>query len=800
MGSLCITGIFMDLHHKIRLLLNNYRNFLLILGGSLLLIVIIFSVFRSSGNLLDNTSFSQIIYDRHGNVLRMTLSADEKYRIYTPLDSVNSTLKEAILLKEDKFFYYHPGVNAFSLFRAFYQTYIEGGKKIGGSTITMQVARLLYNLKTRTISGKINQIFTALLLEIQYSKNKIFEAYINIAPCGGNIEGFAAGSHIYFGKNIKNISLNESLLLSILPQNPSAFHPKSQTFNNSILEARNRLYSFWLEEHHQAKNDSAQFNLPVEIEFNIPFFAPHYTTSLIDKFGQQKKIHSTLDLKLQQDITRLTKRYIQRKRNMGVYNAAALLVDADNMHVLASLGSADFFDDEIAGQVNGTQSRRSPGSTLKPFIYALAMEQGLIHPMTMLKDAPISFSEYSPDNYEKDFKGPIKVWEALVASRNIPAVTLASKISNPDIYDFLNQINIGDLKEKGHYGLSIVLGSAEFSMEELVKLYSIFANNGISQDLVYTLKSNINGTKPQKKVLSEEVCYLIKDILRKNPNPSSIPVPINKMMNISIAYKTGTSIGFKDCWAISIFDHYILAIWLGNFDGYGNPSFNGRYLATPLMFEIIESILPQICVPDEIDAMDYPPETITQINICEVSGQIAHPFCRRKVSTLYIPGKSPITKCRICREIFVNTKSGYRTFNKEGEFIKKQVYEFWPSELLALFRRAGIPRKVPPPFDPNEDLNLLSGSGIVPEIVSPLKGTQYMLQPGSNSFTQLPLLANVDADVQEVYWFIDEKYIGKINAEKIQYWSLSPGKFLLGVVDDHGRSDTRMINVSVASN
>jgi len=766
----------------------------------LFLIVCLSFAFRLSENLLDNTTFSQIIYDRNGKVLRMTLSADEKYRIYTPLDSVNSSLKEAILLKEDKYFYYHPGFNALSLFRAFYQTYVEGGKKIGGSTITMQVARLLYNLKTRTISGKLNQIYHSILLELQYSKSEILEAYINFAPCGGNVEGFAAGSQIYFGKDIKDISLNECLFLSILPQNPSAFHPKKQTFTDDIFEARNRLYSLWLEEYPHALRDSAQFSLPIDVSYNIPFYAPHFTTTLTKKFKYKQNIYATLDLNLQKDLKRLVTRYIQRKRNLGVYNAAALLIDTDNMHVLASIGSADFFDDNIFGQVNGTKSRRSPGSTLKPFIYALAIDQGFIHPMTMLKDAPINFSEYSPDNYEKDFKGPIKVWEALVASRNVPAVTLASKIKNPGIYDFLNNLNIGDLKGKDHYGLSIVLGSAEFSMEELVKLYAVLANNGQSQDLVYTLNSNTKNNHASKKYLSSEACFLIKDILRKNPNPTAVPVPINKIMNISIAYKTGTSIGFKDCWAISIFDHYALAVWLGNFDGYGNPSFNGRYLAAPLMFEIIESILPKICVPDEIDEMDYPPETITQINICEVSGQIAHPYCRRQVPTLYIPGKSPIKKCQICREIFVNTETGYRTLKQEGNFIKKEVYEFWPSDLLALFRRAGIPRRVPPPFDLNEDLDLLSNSGIPPEIVSPLKGTQYMLQPGSKNFTNLPLLANVDADVKEVYWFIDEKYIGKINPDKVQYWALSPGKFLLGVVDDHGRSDTRIIDVGIVSN
>ncbi|MEN8192550.1 MAG: penicillin-binding protein 1C [Bacteroidota bacterium] len=781
-------------------MLNKFKRPLLYVSGGCLFLLIIYFVFKPTGEILNEKGFSQIVSDRNGEVLRITLSEDEKYRIYTHLNSAGSLIKETILLKEDKYFYYHPGVNPISLFNAFYQTYIHGQRKIGGSTITMQLARLLYNLKTKTIWGKTKQIFYALYFELYYSKNDILEAYLNIAPCGGNIEGFAAASQIFFSKNLIDLTLHEALFLSVLPQNPSSYHPKAQTVNNNLVDARKRLYKLWIKEHSEHINNSVHIDMPINVQYHVPFNAPHYSVSLLEKYKDEQKIHGTLDLKLQNIISSLTKRYIQRKTILGVKNAAVLLVDSDNMQILASLGSADFYNDEIEGQVNGTKARRSPGSTLKPFVYALAMEQGLIHPMTMLKDAPTSFSEYSPDNYERDFKGPMKAWKALVTSRNIPAVSLASRLKERDLYDFLYKTGAGDLKSKIHYGLSIVLGSAEFSMEELVEFYGILANNGSYRKIIDSFDAESKLLDKQKELLSEEVCFLIKRILRKNPKPSALQVPVNNYEKKPVAYKTGTSIGFKDSWSIGIFDHYILAVWLGNFNGYGNPSFNGRYLATPLMFEIIDSILPEIGSPEEYDELENLLPTIVRTDICDVSGQIAHPHCSRKVPTLYIPGKSPITKCEICREIYVDSRTGYRTFKKKGKHIKKEVYEFWPTDLLLLFRRAGIPRKVPPPFDPKENFEMISATGTSPEIVSPLKDTKYMLQQGEDTFNNLPLKGIFDADVKEVYWFVDEKYIGKANPNLTQYWSLKPGVFQIGVVDDHGRSDSRRINIGIASN
>ncbi|MFC2135900.1 penicillin-binding protein 1C [Bacteroidota bacterium] len=769
-------------------------------AAGIIFLLLLYLINIPSGGILDSKNFSQAVYDRNGNVLRLTLSEDEKYRIFSHINSAGEMIKEAVLLKEDKYFYYHFGVNPFAILRAFYQTYILQDKKIGGSTITMQVVRLLYDLDTKTIWGKVKQIFSAYYLELYYSKNDILEAYLNIAPCGGNVEGFAAAAWIYFQKPLHEITLHEALFLSVLPQNPSSYKPKTQIAAQNLIDARSRLYNLWVEDNPGSRGKQVHLNMPISMEYFVPFHAPHFTTSMLEKYKSEGKIYSTLDLHLQNRIESITERYVQRKQNTGVNNAAVLLVDSDNMEILASLGSADFFNDEIEGQVNGTRARRSPGSTLKPFIYALAIEQGLIHPMSMLKDAPTSFSEYAPDNYERDFRGPIKAWEALVTSRNVPAVALASKLNEPDLYDFINQTGAGDLKNKEHYGLSIVLGSAEFSMEELVELYGIIANNGIYKKLIDTYGADEIYPAGRGELLSREACYLLIKMLRENQRPSSIPLPAYRPFNVPVAYKTGTSIGFKDSWSIAIFDHYILAVWLGNFNGYGNPEFVGRSLATPLMFEIIDSILPEVIDPSRENEPAQLPPTIIETEMCAVSGKIAHSHCSGRVSTFYIPGVSPIEKCDICREIYVDTRTGYRTFSKKGKYISRQVYEFWPTDLLALFRKAGIPRKIPPPFDPKENFDLISGSGISPEIVSPLKDTEYLLSQFEESFNNLPLKANADADVREVYWFIDEKFIGRADPNETQFWSLEPGNFKISVVDDHGRSDSRSVNISIASN
>lgn len=771
---------------------------------------------KPSGTLLSDIDFSRVVYARDKKVLRITLSKDDKYRLFSHINASGSFLKEAVLLKEDRYFYYHPGINPIAIFRAIMETYIRRSSRIGGSTITMQLARLYYGLHTRTISGKLQQMLYALYLELYYSKDDILEAYLNLAPCGGNVEGFAAAAMLYFEKELPDITLQEALFLSVLPQNPSKYKPKSREIAEALTEARLRLYQLWQEEWQvkPTSEDRAHATMPLNTHYFVPYRAPHFTRSVL-KTTKEKRVYTTLDWKYQQLVTRLTRNYVQRKKSLGVENAAVLLVDyKNNMEVLASLGSADFFDAKIQGQVDGTRARRSPGSTLKPIVYALAMDQGLIHPMTVVKDAPTAFSGYAPDNYEGDFKGPVKAWEALINSRNVPAVSLASQIQSPDLYDLLKTLNLGDLKPKEHYGLSIVLGSAEFSMRELVALYGMLANNGTFQYLNDTYNTKIPQNKPTaKQFLSPEASWLTKHILMQNPNPNHTAAvaygnayAAQKPIQGAIGYKTGTSIGFKDCWSIAIFDRYVLAVWLGNFDGYGNGIFNGRQLATPLLFEIATNILRENAKAPGYqmsDDMQHLPSGIRRVEVCAASGLLAHPHCKQKLPTYFIPGTSSIHKCDICRQVYVNTQTGYRAY-KKGKNVRSEVYEFWPTDILKIFRKAGVPRKTPPMYDPRaqkEAFNENAGDkGFAPKITSPMAKTVYLLSPGETVFNNLPLAATADADVTEIYWFVNEQFIGRSAPEETQFWSLQPGTFDIGVVDDKGQSTSQTVKIGVATN
>lgn len=781
-----------------------------------LVVVLLYSVGKPSGEILDEYNFSQVVYSRDKKVLRITLSHDDKYRLYTHINSAGNLIKKAVLLKEDRHFYYHPGVNPVAIVRAIVQTYIKRNARIGGSTITMQLARLNYNLQTKTIGGKLKQMLYALYLEAYYSKDDILEAYINLAPCGGNIEGFSAASLIYFEKELWDITLHEALFLSILPQNPSAYKPRKKEIPKELTAARLRLYKLWQKVYNenQTPEQIAHSKMPLSVNYATPYYAPHFTTSILKKNKKENRLYATLNLKYQDLVSRLTKRYVQRKKPFGVENAVVLLADFENnMEVLASLGSVDFFNKKIQGQVDGTQARRSPGSTLKPLVYALAIDQGLIHPMTMLKDAPTSFSSYTPDNYELDFKGPVKAWEALINSRNVPAVWLASKVKDPDLYDLLKDVNVGNLKPKEHYGLSIVLGSAEFSMRELVSLYGMIANKGVFQKTNDMLSTEKQYNQPStEQYLSHEACWLVRKILSKNPRPNRVNLMAygnnysNKNENELIGYKTGTSIGFKDCWSIGIFDKYILAVWLGNFDGYGNPVFNGRKLATPLLFEIADNVMNEAAKDPDYEtseAMDYVPMGVRQVEVCAVSGQLAHKYCVRKLHTHFIPGKSSIEKCNICREIYVNKRTGYRVHEK-GKGVKTEVFEFWSTDMLSIFKKAGVPRKTPPIFDPNiekKDHQFIgSNKGFAPKIISPMAETEYLISPSESVFNNLPLEAATDADVNEIYWYVNDQFVGRSTPQATQFWSLQPGTFQIGVVDDKGRSSSRKVKIGIASN
>jgi penicillin-binding protein 1C len=736
---------------------------------------------------------SVAVYDANHHLLRLTLAADDKYRLPVALSRMPPALVEAVLLREDRHYYAHPGVNPLAIVRAVWETYVRRGRRIGGSTITMQLTRLSSHKNTRTPSGKLRQIVGAIQLEAFHPKREILEAYLNSAPYGGNVEGVAAASLIYFGKPVDKLTLPEALTLVVIPQNPKRRLPDPHD-NQVLVQARLSLYRQWVAVHPDAKRDEGLMNLPMTNRDagSLPFLAPHFVNSVLP--GERRsEVTTTLDLRLQRLLERHVRSYVAEQQRIGINNTAAMLVDWRTMQVKAVVGSADFFNGSIEGQVNGTAAKRSPGSALKPFIYALAIDQGVIHPKSVLKDSPRSFGGFSPENFDGQFIGPITAKDALIRSRNLPAVAVASRLSNPSFYSFLKTAGVSQMRSEQHYGLGLALGGGEVTMEELVTLYAALANGGILRPLRRTMDSpSAAGTR----VLSAEAAFVTLDMLKDNPRPDQGSLDDASTQEVPVYWKTGTSYGFRDAWSIGIFGPYVLAIWVGNFDGEGNPAFVGVQAAAPLFFRIVDSIRAQQGrLPGLMRSVPY---ELRRIEVCAVSGRMPGPHCDRLTPTWFIPGKSPIAVCDVHREVLVDDRSGQETCAPYDGTSHAAVYEFWDSDMLRIFKQAGIPRRTPPPRDPRCGIDVAAGRGNPPQITSPTGGVSYVLRAFKTEEKGIPFRATTDADAQEVFWFVNETFVGKAPSGKVFLWPAQPGSFVVRAVDDRGRAGSREIAVSVA--
>src|SRR5438034_5333963 len=723
--------------------------------------------------LLEGISFSQCVRDRNGKLLRVTLTTDQKFRVWTSLPDISPALVDATVRFEDKYYRHHPGVNPVALLRSALNLG-AGGAHSGASTITMQLARLRYHLCTRTLGGKFVQIVRALELERHYSKAEILEAYLNLAPYGRNIEGVGAASQIYFGKTAAHLTRPESISLSVIPQSPTRRALLVDRDNGSLDSAQSNWYD-------RAKIDR-QFSarlFSARARSERRFLAPHFVQQLLAAEKGRDEIVTTLDLAKQQLIERRIADYVRTNRSRGIQNAAALLVDTRDMDVLAQVGSSDFFNADIQGQVDGTRSPRSPGSTLKPFVYALALEQGLIHPLSILSDAPRSFADYNPENFDREFVGPIRASDALARSRNLPAVELASQLRDPTLYEFLRAAGVKLPRSEPLYGLALPLGGAEVTMEDLVRLYAALANNGELRPLRRTSGELIAARG--RSIMMPEAAFLTLEMLNL-PRPefgraySDHAAPV--------FWKTGTSHGFHDAWSIAVFNHYVLAVWIGNFDGRANGTFVGRIAAAPLLFQIIDSLRTTWPEPNE-PHLPPPGANLKRVSFCAVSGDLPGEHCTQQVEGWFIPGISPITQCDVHQEVLVDAASGLRVARDDGtRQLRHEIYEFWPTEMLSIFQRAGVPRKVPPPFLPGTDPEVAARTGNPPRITTPGAGQKIMLPLDKT----IPLLAKTDGDVGEVYWFAGRTFIGKARPHEVFSWNASAGDYVLTALDDHGRA------------
>lgn len=857
--------------------------------------VALWVLFTPRPPLLDGISFSTAVYDRNGVLLRLSLTQDERYRVFTPLKHIAPQLREATLLYEDRYFFRHWGVNPAALLRAAACTYLGGSRRMGASTITMQLARMRLGLETSTIPGKLRQIERAMAYERYYTKEQIFEAYLNLAPYGGNIEGCGAASAIYYHKKAEKLNLVESLSLAVVPQNPGRRSPmatdnawaesadmpqpdgqggrvifaaltenagrqneqggraeqdKPLPSDAPLRDALKQIFQSWLDEH-PSDIDSlflAQKRLKTYSPRQLPFLAPHAATEALQTWPGATAVQLTLDLRRQKMTEDLLQAMVRRNAPLGIRNASVLLVHWPTMEIRALAGSANFFDASIQGQVDGTRAKRSPGSTLKPFIYALALDQGLIHPRSLLYDTPRSFSGYEPENADQRFQGPLAATAALRASRNIPAITLANQLRNPDLFGFLQSAGLSFPYTREHYGLALVLGGAEVNMRELASLYAMLPNGGELRELkLYksatayagTNKevklSSATGTPTQQKAPASNTktgvaeAGLFLQAMSPAGQPShkpprllspeaalltmhmiSIPPPQRTFSNAGAVkhmvgyWKTGTSNGMRDAWSAGIIGPYVLVVWVGNFDNASNPYLVGATMAAPLFWDIAEGLWGLENMPDPLavlqnvkDGVDVPGLNLRKVSVCAGTGDVNNDLCPEKTKSWFIPGVSPIADSGVYREILVDKASGMRACIPDPEKTEKVVWEFWPTDLLHVFHSAGIMKKSPPPFLPECGFGA-SASGSPPEIISPPLGLTYHRSATHPEGSVMMLHASGDADTTEFFWFCGDSFIGRTTPQDNFVWTPPGGRSLLKVIDNFGRSSSREIVVTLS--
>ena len=785
--------------------------------------------------------FSRVVLDRDGRVLCITLTGDEKYRLPAKFDALSPELLAATLEMEDRRFFSHHGADPRSLLRAAWGA-VTRQRLGGGSTLTMQFARLRWGLETRSVRGKVTQLFRAVQLERHHGKTEIAEAYFTFAPYGRNVEGAAAASLLWCGKPARELSLREAAALSVLPQSPTARRPRAGG-NPSLAVAQGRLMSRL-----RAARGEAPSELDSEFSLHpapLPRFAPHYArrviasgrvgvppadsrvpreSSSVEGATQRDAVHhspservatfdgpretrgpadgtptlptvpalrpmdaqrtsdairqavvkTTLDLPQQQTVERSIADFLSRERSRGLRNAAAILVHAPTREMRGYVGSAGFFNDSIEGQVDGVTARRSPGSALKPFIYALAFDAGLIHPRTLLDDAPRRFAGYNPENSDRGFLGPIPAGEALRRSRNVPAVELLARLPGGGLDSFLRDAGVALAKPRGEYGLALALGGAEVSLEELAMLYAGLADDGVARPLCATPGEPGNGGEVANLAYSAR--WLTLDALRGS-DPGAPP---------GLAWKTGTSHGFRDAWACGVIGEWVLCVWVGNFDGKPMPGLFARETAAPLLFQTVTRLGLR-------EKARQRPAEITDVNLCTSSGDLAGPHCPHCTRGKFIAGVSPIAACTVHREVLLDAV-GQRIAFDDGT-ARREVREFWPAQRLEQFRRAGLPRAEPPPFANGGTANT---TGAPPRIVSPQAALTYVLRPGLVAKNAIPLEADASAESRQIHWFAGPRYLGASAPSHPLMWPAAAGKWTIQAVDDSGRVARTRVTVVAA--
>ncbi|KRD80485.1 penicillin-binding protein 1C [Lysobacter sp. Root983] len=578
-----------------------------------------------------------VVVAADGTPLRAFADRGGIWRYPVRIEQVSPLYLQALLNYEDRWFWKHPGVNPYALLRAGGQWLGSGRVVSGGSTLTMQVARIL-DPHTRTPWGKLKQLLRALQLEAHLSKREILTLYLNRAPFGGTVEGVEAASWAYLGKPSSRLSHAEAALLAVLPQSPSRLRPdrepeRARVARDKVL-ARMAALGVWS----RALVADARIEPVVARSLQPPQHAPLLAQRL--RFEQPKatRLTSTIDIELQRTLEDRVAAYFS---NLPERTSAALLViDNASLEARAYVGSATFADTARLGHVDMVKAWRSPGSTLKPFLYGLALDDGLIHSESLLVDAPQSFGDYRPGNFDATFNGPVGAAEALRLSLNVPAVDLLDRVGPSRFSARLAHAGIELHWPRGATpNLSMILGGTGARLEDLVGAYAALNREGLAGRVRYTPDAPLL----ERRLLSPGAGWIVREILEANPRPGAVADTFDTSGRPRVAWKTGTSYGFRDAWALGSTRRYTVGVWVGRPDGTPLPGQYGAVTALPLLFEVVDSLPRQ----RGDGALKPPPANVEQIEVCWPLGLPPDPqapqLCQKKLQAWTLDGSVPPT-------------------------------------------------------------------------------------------------------------------------------------------------------------
>jgi len=708
---------------------------------------------------------SKIYKDRNGKILRWIPDSKEERHIWTPFEKIPSHVQEAFISAEDQRFYRHPGVDFLAIIRATKSNLMEGKIVSGASTITQQLSRLTYPRK-RTYYDKFVELLRSLRIEGLLNKKQILELYLNKVPMGNNLVGIQAGAKVYFGKALSRITHSEAALLASLPKAPGKLNPYGRNIS-SLLERKNWVLK---KMHTNGYVNSKILNLsikdtPLLKAKSFPFWSPHFINHVLKASGKYK---TTIDLSLQRRVEQILKSHQFRLKRKVAHQASVVILDNKNSEILSLVGSIEY-SKRHQGFNDGAQALRSPGSTLKPFLFAQALEAE-INTSTVLEDIEKKYKSpqgiYKPVNFNKKSYGPVSLRNSLGNSLNQTAVSLLNTIGYSSFYKTLKSLDLINFPSRGpeHYGLGMVIGNPEVTLVQLASAYAVFARGGLFIPAKYFVDEK---TAQEVRIFSEEASYILTDML-SDPSARDITFGdfFSQKLPFKVALKTGTSTNYRDSWIVAYTAKHTVAIWVGNFNGQPTLGLSGAQAAGPILFDILNELY-----PNGSPSLFNKPAGVISGEVCSYSGMKPNKFCPHVKRELFIAGKEPNKFC--------NYHNGSEGTHDLPPRFATWLHKRYRQGVEGNYRLAGFSKNLEQVFQKTNTLHIDKIKKYNPinssiEITNPINGEIFIMDLKKEPY-EIELNAFSSMPIPEITWYLNGEEYARVGPPYKTQWLLSRG-------------------------